>query len=36
LTRKGRAGSSPAIGTLNLVGEWLLDLIQKPFLRFKD
>jgi hypothetical protein len=36
LIRKGRAGSSPAIGTKNLSGERLLDLIQKPFSRFKD
>jgi hypothetical protein len=36
LTRKGRAGSSPAIGTKNLSGQRLLDLIQKPFSRFED
>jgi hypothetical protein len=36
LTRKGLAGSSPAIGTEILSEERLLDLIQKPFSRFED
>jgi ribose transport system ATP-binding protein len=36
LTRKGRAGSSPAVGTINLDEERLLDLIQKPFFRSQE
>jgi hypothetical protein len=36
LTRKGRAGSNPAIGTEILSGKRLLDLIEKPFSRFED